>query len=545
MKNRHLFTVAVLMAIGIGGAATAQRPVGDTIRGRVADYYYNDLTLYDNWFTESEDTFFWDVHTADIYYGQTPCLPIRPGDLWHGDGNQIVGQQMYTDRPLKIVGCAACAFMPKAWDTVLDQDFERFYIHPTIEEIYNMRRPFPGFYFPDVWDTVIAHRATDSLMIYKNRNGQMVQLTSGPWRIEQPHRYMHVPYSYSWFCRNSGLPAPWTCQYDTPDSVMWYFDQYNIYPVYETFFKPVVVTDSFIVAGTMYNNSRTLDTAYAYGGSEGEQRPGRPGLMWMLDHQPTRYVHVWYCHSPAVDSGNVIWHKQVSCPEWRRNIAYWPGTASTNITNLCELHVLGPYTHGSLLIFPIIDPDFDTVMCQDAYNIRVGGRSGNSATLIWDSHDAGPWEVAYGKYTDRWEDYQHITTSSPTATLTGLEVGVTYFAVLRSYCYLTEEYGDWSSPIEVEVYQNNNTTGIDTPESGDRLAWLSPNPATAKTTVTSAHELASVAIYDMGGRKVMETEATGLSTEIDLRGLPEGSYIVAIRTTNGIATRRLAVTGAK
>ncbi|MBR1834921.1 MAG: hypothetical protein IJ785_05405 [Bacteroidales bacterium] len=61
---------------------------------------------------------------------------------------------------------------------------------------------------------------------------------------------------------------------------------------------------------------------------------------------------------------------------------------------------------------------------------------------IWDSGDGGPWEVAFGKVTDRWEDFTITTVTAPTVTLTGFEVGTIYFALVRSYCNQTGEYGE-------------------------------------------------------------------------------------------------------
>ena len=98
------------------GVVTAQRPVGDTIVGRDSTFFY--YPIYDwirvddrRWGVENgfAHNFFvgrWmegDPMAANMYPG------VNAGD--YDFGNRIYGVQLFTERPLKVVGIAAAAYM--------------------------------------------------------------------------------------------------------------------------------------------------------------------------------------------------------------------------------------------------------------------------------------------------------------------------------------------------------------------------------------------------------------------------------------------------
>lgn len=191
------------------------------------------------------------------------------------------------------------------------------------------------------------------------------------------------------------------------------------------------------------------------------------------------------------------------------------------------------------MIFPIIDPLFDTTLCHEVSNVRVAERTDSSATLMWDSGDGGPWEVAFGKITDSWEDFTITQTRVPTLTVSGLEVGMQYFALVRGYCSVTEEYGEWSAPVEVEIYEHHGPIGVE--GAGDRYVTVMPNPANGWVTVVSSYLPSRYEVYDMKGVKVLEQKAEGISAKIDLSGLESGTYVLAVHLSHGVVTKRLVV----
>ena len=61
------------------------------------------------------------------------------------------------------------------------------------------------------------------------------------------------------------------------------------------------------------------------------------------------------------------------------------------------------------------------------------------------------------------------------------------------------------------------------------------------TPCATVSNLQAVAVYDLGGRRMTEQPVEGLSATLDVSALPRGTYIVAIRTLQGVATKKLVV----
>ena len=518
MKRIYFF---IYMFLAVAGVAWAQRPVGDTLTAPDTDYFNNN-TYLNCWpiSPEYSDTG-WHIHRYDLIMFQRG-ITSEMRTFRHRDGNYIGGIQMFADRPIKVVGIAVCAYMQRPMDTITSA-LMHYYDIPRSHEME------PGLFFLNTRDTTLKGRITDSAILYKPTDTGLMKLVSVPWRIEYPHRFIHLPPedTLDWGFFNFTNPnMPWT--------LIANYERDPVLPLYEVMFDtPVVVEDSFVVASTALNNEGSISWAAP---------PANPSLgenMWLWDHNPTRYYNIIspYYINTTIDSTCITWVKYRN-HEWRRSLqaASMRDSSTDPIT----------YSYYSLAypFFPIIEPGFDTTLCHEARNIRVAERTDSSATLMWDSGDGGPWEVAFGKITDQWEDFSFFTVSSPTVTLTGLEIGTVYFALVRSYCSVTHEFGDWSSPFEGEIYHQHGPgepDGIDNENEGDlsRFTQLMPNPAHDVVNVLSSYRLSRVAVYDLNGHKVAEQEACGIAATIDIAALPKGTYIVAIHTPYGIATKRL------
>ena len=381
MKKNFLLPIVAIATICIAENVQAQRPVGDTVREAEATYFYNYYTKPENWFNNPDSNSMWFQAPQTSF---PDCVPFLSNWLEYRNGNGISGMQMYSDKPLKILGIAAVATMQRWLDTTCSYYMSGWYHHPGLPE--DNSEMFPGVFFPNTLDTTIAGRVTDSLILYQTTVKVPRKLAAAPWRIEYPHRYMYLP-NFTGYRRDRG----------------YVYDE-AILPLYEAMFdKPVVVDDSFIVAGTFRNNEKILgwhkppNMSNSQIGSEN---------MYLWNHQPTRYiVSQRYCLAkPYMDSSLIIWFKMDdSCTFWQRKLV-------SQYQN--NPHPPGTY-NWSMLLYPIIDPVFDTVICHDVTNVTVAERSGSNATLMWNSRDPGPFEVAYGKYTDPWENFIHLTTNDP------------------------------------------------------------------------------------------------------------------------------------
>ena len=189
------------------------------------------------------------------------------------------------------------------------------------------------------------------------------------------------------------------------------------------------------------------------------------------------------------------------------------------------------------VIFPIIDPDFDTVLCDMARDVRVADSTDTTLTLMWNGGNAVQWEVVYAEVNS--PTAQTVTTTAPMVTLTGLRERTNYMVRVRGMCEWDTEYGPWSDILDVWTGAHH-----DTPVSIsnlDRFTQMMPNPARGQVTVLSSYRLSRVVVYDLAGHAVLEHEDEGLATTFDVSGLAKGVYVVAIHTPAGIATKRLVV----
>ena len=522
--------MAALLLAGMG-RLNAQRPVGDTIVGAEPTYMYY---IYDWWRCANHDPVapqWYTITTREPFFTALEnnlqvqgCYsgPPPDGTLREDAGNYITGVQMVTDRPIKVLGVAACAFAQQPRDTTLS--------YLLYELLPNC--PNPTHLFPNTRDTTLAGRYTDSLLLLKPTANGPEYITGGPWRVENAHRYMPLPTRIDAYLFDTITYAPISEFHPIV------FDTAPVVPLYEVIFdKPQVVTDSFIVAGTGNNNEGSVAREYANAEQLWE-------YMWLWNKCPTRYWGISYFYNPEIigfqtdipiaRDRNVLWYKYRTVPWIRITSSMWDW--STDIWGYFLAHP-DSYMLYNPVIFPIIDPDFDTVLCDAVRDVRVADSTDTTLTLMWNGGNAVQWEVVYAEVNS--PTAQTVTTTAPMVTLTGLRERTNYMVRVRGMCEWDTEYGPWSDILDVWTGAHH-----DTPVSIsnlDRFTQMMPNPARGQVTVLSSYRLSRVVVYDMSGHSVLEHEDEGLATTFDVSGLAKGVYVVAIHTPAGIATKRLVV----
>ena len=481
--KRNILTLITIFLAAISGTLQAQRPTGDTLTSLPNDYL---VTSSLDWFS---------VDSSDWCFAATAryIIPIEYYQL--PDANHIFGRDFHTDHMVMVAGVAMCAYMAHS---------------------------------PNTLDTVVAHRITDSVFLYTYQKPIRtdtffvpLKLAAAPWRMENPHRYIHVPPQCGgWF---------------GPGTLGW---EGRTVPLYEVMFdNPVAVGPDFIVASSAYNNTT-------------KNSNGVP--QW--EHYPTRFCSVF---SPQCRATDTVFDSSCTYEFGEEIYPYWVrGHISyLNDSTFCRSHgFVAPdwevpdhetyYTHSNIF-FPILFKDWDTAYCHGVSNLRLAGRSGNNATLMWDSDESGPWEVAYGKASAPRDSFSVVNTSVPTVRLSGFDARTPYHAYVRGYCDLNDSYSDWIGPLEFQVYegpaQPGDTTAIDQPGSMASFIQLLPNPATSQVQILSSYKMDRIVLFDLGGRTLLDQPADGISSLLDLSALPKGSYIVAIHSAKSIATKKLIV----
>lgn len=100
-----------------------------------------------------------------------------------------------------------------------------------------------------------------------------------------------------------------------------------------------------------------------------------------------------------------------------------------------------------------------------------------------------------------------------------------------------ELYDNGNIAVETVSFYVTESTGIDE-QSAEKVA-IYPNPSNGIVKI-SAENLKNIAIYNMMGQKVFETEASGNEFEYDFQGV-KGMYIIKVETLKGVETKRIVV----
>ena len=520
--------ISILLAVFAGGFhhGFAQRPVGDTLQGLDSTYFYTPATNYNNWFSENNNpwwriTLSWYLDNISPVFWNCWSYPDSRQLAVYQFGNGKTGMQMFTDRPIKIIGIAVCAYMEPWRDTASYFNFD-FYSDWIGDDLFNCSKRCDAlepnlrrFFLPNVLDTSVSSRLSESLILYKLTDKGPVQLASGDWRPEQPHRYIKMPMRQGFRARIDRENYPY------------YFCNTDTLPLYEVIFdSPVVVEDSFLVAGTFRNNEMVWANVRAPFDPESFSTP-----MWLWERQPTRYWTVRHRNDVfSTDFTRLAW-----C--WPDSCDYWNRFRSSQGDSIPDNQQMG--FEQSLAIFPIIVPSFDTILCHQANNIRVADITDSSVTLIWDSRDPGPWELAYANINaTSWDNATVLSAASPSITINGLTPGTTYIATVRTFCQPNGDFGDWCDAVDFTMLRSNAIQPNDDP---DHFTHLLPNPATNRVSILSSYSLSHIDIYNLDGRQMLSQDCNGHSASLRLDDWPDGSYIVVIRSSAGSTTKKLTI----
>ena len=421
---------------------------------------------------------------------------------------------MVTDRPIKIIGLAACGRMQSPADTtqlddMLTLDFYYEWLH---------NREHHGWYFPNTRDMSMAGRITDSLILYKPTNGDPVKLASGPWRMEWPHREILLP------LEDSTLRCKWRTwgPFFPPLNNPVYFDTTPTVALYEVYFeKPEVVEDSFIVAGTAFNNE----------GSYSWEQHGTffSSWMWLWNHCPTRYWNLYRSTANQYNGNEVGFGFDPDTTFWDWGQPKWIKYRNERWGRIARYP-------NARIIFPIIQPEWEP--CHPMENVRVAGLNKDTVTLMWDAANNTRWQVRFGTEDMFWENYYLVETRVPMVTLTGLRPGKRYLAYVRGWCPSDSSYTDWSDTLRFETEMPE---GVEHPGIVGRYTRLMPNPAHGRVSVVSSYKVNRIEVYALDGRKMLEQEVGGISAIVDISTLEKGTYIAAIYLAEGVTTKKLIV----
>lgn len=166
--------------------------------------------------------------------------------------------------------------------------------------------------------------------------------------------------------------------------------------------------------------------------------------------------------------------------------------------------------------------------------------------LKWTRPNPGEGLTGYYLYRKaEGEDYKRIKLVGPTATTytdnTALEEGDYYYKLVAYYqgTECVSAPANWigdENQYFLHVYYS--PTGVSENESAS--VALYPNPANNQFTIEGLG-LTHVAVYNMVGQLVYDTDCEGNTKVVNLNGVQSGIYMVRINTTEGNTTKRVTI----
>lgn len=177
-------------------------------------------------------------------------------------------------------------------------------------------------------------------------------------------------------------------------------------------------------------------------------------------------------------------------------------------------------------LIPVIPEEPDT--CSAILNLTVVSIDTMDATLTWNNLELPEyWQYAYGPAG---LDINTATTTNlydSTVTLHGLQPGTQYDCYVRSQCNDTL-FSNWSmvtfqtDTLVPHIPDNPDTLGIEELALKDLKVF--PNPTRDIVHCIASFPIEHIAVFDVFGRKMMETD----EDSINLNGLSNGLYILKI-----------------
>lgn len=172
-------------------------------------------------------------------------------------------------------------------------------------------------------------------------------------------------------------------------------------------------------------------------------------------------------------------------------------------------------------------------VCQTPTDVIVTPNDDNTIDVSWtENGDATSWEIKYGEpgFDPETEGTSVQDTDELGEVLTDLEPGASYDVYVRAIC-AEEFFSDWS---EVENFTTLGTSSVYF-ESFE----FYPNPVKNSLKMSSASQIQQVTIYNMLGRKVIETKPNSLNTNVKTSALSSGVYLMKVQIDSAFKTFKI------
>ncbi len=396
----------------------------------------------------------------------------------HGSCHGTYAQEFYTSTPIRILGVAAAI---ESWTT-----------QPPITRVDTT-------YLPEYFK------------IYQGfgKDGQPIEVASVEWRDLSNRRYLHldgnfdniVNYSNPCFTGIGGLDTTQCCCVGAKSKTLWLNEFYldNAITIVDTFYVGIVINN------TAYN----------------------------LNLDPADYLTNTQCEmietlSPRPHCGGT---PCILCTNNFLQYSYFDSAF---------YRVPGNFV---LIMYPIIELD-TTVPPQDycpdtIANLVIQPTSATCLAATWDAFpNYTEVQLTHGPITTAQADWDTVTLSTNVFTVCNIDTAAGQYGIrLRAICANAGDTTEWTNLI----WTSTHNMGIASASAVASTTSISPNPATSTAHVSARYNIMQLDVYNARGVLVYTSHPATHTADIDLAGLPAGTYIVSIQTINGSTTKRLVV----
>lgn len=176
----------------------------------------------------------------------------------------------------------------------------------------------------------------------------------------------------------------------------------------------------------------------------------------------------------------------------------------------------------------------DALPCIEPNDVTVTDVENHTALVTWTAGGSEDnWEVNYGisPFNPDEEGTVMNVSGQMEATLQDLEGGSNYDVYVRSIC--ESENSDWTDPVPFTT----TTVGLNDAQAISFAVY--PNPFDDKLKLTTETLVEKIAVYDLTGRKILETKPYTHTTEIPMQHLAPGIYLMEIFSNYTSVTTRI------
>lgn len=139
--------------------------------------------------------------------------------------------------------------------------------------------------------------------------------------------------------------------------------------------------------------------------------------------------------------------------------------------------------------------------------------------------------------TDLWVDGTNVGQVANSFAATGLG-GIDCWAT--SYSFVANDYIPGQYYLD-DIYVWDITNGSAGVEENTITSSIYPNPASDILTIESNQEIKNITIISLDGKVVLTESANGMTTQVTVSNLIQGSYVVEMTTVNGTIVKNTFV----